>query len=400
MSLASDSLPPPTAAVRSAVVLLSLAAFFSGIALRIGDGLLPRLASEFGTTPGVAGRVVLTFAVAYGLAQLLFGPLADRYGKARMITIALFASAGGALLCALAPDFPSLVVLRGLWGAAAAGIIPLAMAWVGDAVPYEQRQTTLARLLMGTVTGMTAGQLAGGLFADSPLGWRGAFAALAVGYGIVAVLLLSRLRSMPEVAPAQVPGGFSFFGQLGAVLARPWARRVVAAVMAEGLFLFGSLAFLPAYLHQRFGITLSAAGALLALFAAGGILYTLVARTVVRRFGEKRMVRWGGVLMGLGFAGWYFMPVAWLAAPLALLVGFGTYLFHATLQTNATQMAPAMRGSAMACFASCFFLGQAAGVSLAGHAFDHFGAAPMLLVPAVGLPLTAWAFARALQHRP
>ena len=89
----------------------------------------------------------------------------------------------------------------------------------------------------------------------------------------------------------------------------------------------------------------------------------------------------------------------WTAGPVALLVGFGTYLFHNTLQTNATQMAPTARGTGVALFASCFFVGQAIGVSLAGLAFDHAGAAALLLPPALALPLAGIAFARALARR-
>jgi predicted MFS family arabinose efflux permease len=387
------------AAIRAAVTLLSFAAFFSGAALRICDGLLPRLASDYGITAGTAGRVVLTFAVAYGVSQLLFGPLGDRYGKARVICAALFACAVASLACALAPGFDALVRLRVFWGIAAAGVIPLAMAWIGDAVDYERRQATLARLLMGTMSGMTAGQLGGGLFADTPLGWRGAFAALCAGYLAIAALLLVRLRAIPSAPPVRGEGRFAFAAQLGSVLAIPWARVVMAAVFAEGVFLLGPLAYLPSYLHQRFGLALSAASALIALYALGGVVYALVARHVVRRFGERRMVRGGGIAMGLGFLAWYAMPVAWLAAPVALAVGFGTYLFHNTLQTHGSQMAPAMRGTGMALFAFSFFIGQAIGVSLAGFAFDHGGALPLLVMPALVLPAVGLAFARALRRR-
>jgi predicted MFS family arabinose efflux permease len=391
--------PDAAAAVRSAVTLLSIASFFSGAALRICDGLLPRLASDFAITPGTAGQVVLAFAVAYGVSQLVFGPLGDRYGKARVICAALFACAGASLACAFAPGFEALVRLRVLWGVAAGGVIPLALAWIGDAVHYEQRQATLARLLMGTLSGMAAGQLAGGLFADSSFGWQGAFAALCAGYIVVALLLLARLRVIPAAPPLAASGRFAFIGQLGSVLAVPWARVVVGAAMAEGIFLLGPLAYLPAYVHQRFGTALSAASAMIALYAIGGLFYAMVARHIVRRFGERRMVLAGGVVMGLGFVAWYLAPFAWAAAPVALAVGFGTYLFHNTLQTNATQMAPAMRGTGMALFAFCLFVGQAIGVSLAGYAFDHGGALPLLLVPAVLLPLTGWAFARGLRRR-
>ena len=252
---------------------------------------------------------------------------------------------------------------------------------------------------MGTLSGMMAGQLGGGLYADTPLGWRGAFATLTLGYAVVAVLLLVRLRRIPSIPPVRGEGRFVFATQLGSVLAVPWARVVMAAVFAEGVFLMGPLSFLPSYLHQRFGLALSAAAALISLYAVGGLLYALVARHVVRRLGERRMVLAGGILMGIGFLAWYATPFAWLAAPLALAVGFGTYLFHNTLQTNATQMAPTMRGTGLALFAFSFFNGQAIGVSLAGLAFDHGGALPLLVVPALVLPAVGWAFARALQRR-
>jgi predicted MFS family arabinose efflux permease len=395
----SSPAPDTDAATRTAVTLLAIAGFFSGAALRICDGLLPRLATDFSITPGIAGRVVLAFAVAYGISQLLFGPLGDRYGKARVMCVSLFACAVTSLACALAPGFEELVRLRVFWGIAAAGVIPLAIAWIGDAVHYEQRQATLARLLMGTLSGMTAGQLAGGLFADSSLGWRGAFGAMSAGYLVVAILLLVRLRSIPSAPPVRGGGRFAFARQLGSVLAVPWARVVVLAVFAEGVFLLGPLSFLPSYLHQRFGLALSTASALVAMYALGGFVYALVANRVVRRLGERRMVLAGGIVMGLGFLAWYATPVAWVAAPVALAVGFGTYLFHNTLQTNASQMAPAMRGTGMALFAFCFFNGQAIGVSLAGFAYDHGGALPLLVVPALVLPAVGWAFSRALLRR-
>jgi len=388
--------PARTGAV---IVLLSLAAFFSGAALRICDSLLPRLAHDFDRTPGSAGRVIIGFSVAYGLMQLLFGPLGDRYGKERLVCVALFGCTAGALASALAPAFDALVWMRVAWGMAAAGVIPLSMAWIGDTVPYERRQATLARLLTGTLSGMMAGQLAGGLFGDSALGWRGAFFTLAAGYALVAVLLLARLRDAPPPVRPAGAAPLAFVSQLRSVLRQPWARTVLLAVLIEGLFLAGPMAYLPSYLHLRHGLTLSAASALVAMYAVGGLVYAIGARAIVRRFGERRMVVAGGWMMGAGFLAWLLSPWWALAGPTALLVGFGTYLYHNTLQTHATQMAPEVRGTAVALFAFCLFFGQAAGVSAAGYAFDHWGALPLLLVPALALSLSGWWFACALRRR-
>lgn len=383
----------------STIVLMACAAFFSGAALRVCDGLLPRLARDFGITPGTAGQVVISFAVAYGLMQLLFGPLGDRYGKARLMCVALFGCAAGAGASALAPDFRSLVWARMLWGMAAAGVIPLAMAWIGDNVPYAQRQATLARFLTGTLSGMMAGQLAGGLFADIAAGWRGAFLTLAIGFVLVASLLLARVRRMPPPAPPEGTGPSHFGRSLGAVLRMPWARRVLLAVGAEGVFLLGPMAYLPAYLHERYGLTLALASGLIALYAVGGLAYALSARRIVASLGERRMVFLGGILMGATFLALWLFPWWILAGPIALVMGFGTYLFHNTLQTNATQMAPASRGTAVALFAFCLFGGQALGVTLSAWSVDHLGYTPMLLVAAFALVVTGWLFAGALGRR-
>ena len=144
------SSPHPAATAhghQATILLLSGAAFFGGAALRICDSLLPRLAADFGRTPGQAGQVIISFSVAYGLMQLLFGPLGDRYGKARMVWLATVGCALGALVSALAPGFDALVALRCVWGMAAAGVIPLAMAWIGDAVPPVLGYAALLPLL-------------------------------------------------------------------------------------------------------------------------------------------------------------------------------------------------------------------------------------------------------------
>ena len=386
----------PLRTTHHTVSLLSIAAFLGGAGLRICDGLLPRLAHDFRVTAGVAGQVVFAFSIAYGVMQLVFGPLGDRFGKARMVCLAVFGCALLALVAALAPDFSTLLTARVGWGMAAAGVIPLAMAWIGDAVSLAERQPTLARLLAGTLSGLMAGQLAGGLFGDSHLGWRGAFMLMAAGYALVGALLLIGLRSISAASPPAAAEPLPAHRQWRLVLGVPWSWSVLGAAAAEGVFLLGPMAYLPAMLHQRFALSLSAASAMLALYAAGGLVYAISARLLVRRLGQRRMVLSGGWLMGLGYLAWRVSPVMWTAGPVALLVGFGTYLFHNTLQTHATQMAPSARGTAVSLFAFCLFAGQALGVCLAGLAFDRIGLGVVLWASALVLPLVGIGFARAL----
>lgn len=391
------------------ILLLALASFASATAMRICDSMLPRLAAEFGTSTGQAGVTVTAFAVAYGLLQMFFGPMGDRYGKFRVVAIATFACAIGSAGAVLASDLDMLIVCRALSGAAGAGIVPLSMAWIGDNVPYEQRQTTLARFLTGTILGMSLGQVAGGVFTDT-IGWRWAFGALAAGYVIVGTMLWREVQRQDAAAPAQpdeqagpdtagVPvARHGFVAQVRTVFGVSWARVILATVFLEGLLVFGALAFVPTYLHDRFGLSLTAAGAVVAVYAVGGLLYTLVARQVLRWLGERGLVKSGGLVLGLAFMAYWLGPSWGWALGASLVAGFGYYLLHATLQTHATQMVPSARGTAVAWFASCLFLGQAVGVALAGVFVDAAGAAVLFGTSAVLLPLLGAGFAWALQR--
>jgi predicted MFS family arabinose efflux permease len=121
---------------RTAVLALALAAFGSGISLRLTDALLPLFAHEFGISLGQAASTITAFSIAYGVSQLFFGPLGDRFGKYRVIAWACAACAITSTLCGLAQGFTQLVLARLVAGATAAAIIPLSMAWIGDVVPY------------------------------------------------------------------------------------------------------------------------------------------------------------------------------------------------------------------------------------------------------------------------
>jgi len=149
--------------VRS-IVALSFGACGSAAALRVCDPMLPHFAAEYDVGLGVAGQTVTAFAIAYGLLQLGYGPIGDRYGKYRGVTLATAGCAITSLLCALAPTFGALVGARMVAGATAGALIPLSLAWIGDTVAYERRQAVLARFLIGQMFGIAMGQrLATGL---------------------------------------------------------------------------------------------------------------------------------------------------------------------------------------------------------------------------------------------
>jgi len=397
--------PPPAAPPAPAAPLpvaaiagLALAALASGISLRLADALLPRLVHDFDVSLGQASLVITVFAVAYGLSQLVFGPLGDRFGKYRVIGWACAASALTSLACALAPGFGALLAARLAAGASAAAVIPLAMAWIGDVVPFAQRQPVLARFLIGQISGFALGVWLGG-FAAEHLDWRAPFLGVAGLFALMALVLRQLRQRLP--ASAVQPGapggpggplGATLRREFGAVLSRPWARVVVATVAAEGAALYGPFAFIAAHLHQRFALPLSTVGALVMLFALGGLGFALFARVLVQRLGERALVRGGGVLMAGALLAIANAPAWWWAMPACVLMGLGFYMLHNTLQTQATQMAPERRGAAVATFAACFFLGQSAGVALAGALVGRLGTTWVIAGGALGVLAVAESF--------
>jgi predicted MFS family arabinose efflux permease len=390
-----DSGADPEAIPRGTIVCLALAAFASAMSLRVNDALLPKLATEFDVSLGTAAQVISVFATAYGLAQLFFGPVGDRFGKYRVIAWATAACAATALVCAVAPDFVTLRIARALAGATAAAVIPLSMAWIGDVVPYEQRQPVLARFLIGQIVGLSAGVWLGGFAADH-LSWRAPYFFIAALFVAVSVALFAFNRRLPQRARtmrhASGPVLRRIANEFAGVLARPWARAILCLVFLEGMCLYGPFAFIAAHLHQAFGLSLSAAGAMVMLFGAGGFVFAILSRRLVEFLGEGGLIRWGGAFMCIALLAVGYAPMWGWALAGCILLGLGYYMLHNTLQVNATQMAPEQRGAAVSAFASCFYLGQSVGVSLGGLWVGVIGTESFLAFGAIGVLGVAIAF--------
>ena len=169
---------------------------------------------------------------------------------------------------------------------------------------------------------------------------------------------------------------------------------VVFTVFAEGVFVFGALAFIPTHLHFARGIDLSIAGLALIAYALGGVTFALFARRILARLGEVKLAIWGTLMLTAGCAVIAGAPNAPWASVGCLIAGVGFYALHNTLQTNATQMAPQTRGAAMALFASFFFLGQSVGVAVAGALVERIGTTAVILGAGLAVIPVGITFAR------
>ncbi|MDO8719664.1 MAG: MFS transporter [Polaromonas sp.] len=394
---------PLSLATQRSILLLSFATFSSMAAQRICDAMLPELSRVFSVSLVQAAQVVSVFAITYGVAQLVFGPLGDRLGKFRVVTFAALACSIGSVLAVFSTSLDTLVMARLVTALGAAALIPLSMAWVGDTVPSDQLQETLARIGVGTTLGIVGGQLMGGVLTDA-LGWRWPFAFMTLLFTVVGLLLLADLRRQQAALGAPLKPGLQaarppFFKQALAIITGRWSRVVLLMAIVEGAVGFGVLAMWASHLHRSLGLPLSLAGAIVALFGMGGMLYMAVSRHLIRRFGQQGLVSIGGALVGVCALVLAYTP-HWLpSVPASLLAGFGFFMFHNTMQANATQMAPHARGTAVSLFASCLFLGQSLGVVLAAALIDRIGTGAVIALGGGVMALEGAYFAWALRRR-
>jgi len=372
--------------------LLSACAFCSLANMRVTDAMLPALVQTFEASTAHAAQVISVYALAYGLVQLAYGPLGDRLGKVRVIALATLACTVGQVCAALAPSLEWLIVSRALAAVAAAGIVPLAMAWIGDTVPMAERQPVLARLLGATVFGMICGQWAGGLLTEW-LGWRTAFWLLALAFLVCGSLLLRAQRHAAPVRASPAPVA------MRQILFSAWPRAVLILAALEGACAFSALAFVPLHLHTQFGLSLTLAGGLATTFGVGGLAYSALARRLIQRFDQAGLARLGALLTCGAFGVMAVADAWWLAWCAIFLAGCGFYTLHNVLQLNATQMVPAARGTAVALFACFLFFGQSLGTAAAAWGVDHLSTRAVFAAAAVGLLAVGLVFARLLRGR-
>src|SRR5438874_5397806 len=176
-----------------ALVLAMLPAVLDQTILATG---LPTIASDLGHLSDVSW-LVSVYVVAATATTPLWGKLGDRHGHKRLLQIALTTFVVASALCGLAQDMTQLIVLRGLQGVAAGGLMTLAMAAVGDLVSPRERGRYQGYIAATFAVATAVGPLIGGVLVEHA-SWRWVFY-VNLPLGVLALAGLS-LR-LPAVQP-------------------------------------------------------------------------------------------------------------------------------------------------------------------------------------------------------
>jgi phosphohistidine phosphatase SixA len=364
----SETEPDPTAANQRTLWLLIAAIFVVSVDSRVITPILPAIADDLDVSISRAGLIVTAYLLPYGLFQLAYGPLADRVGQTRVVSLALGGFAIGAALCAISPGLSELVGARLLTGIAAAAVFPLTLAYIGDTVAYARRQHAIGYTVMASSIGQVMSAAIGGLLA-ALLSWRAIFALDGAIALVLTALLLRDVRSTIRVSRQR--------RSLRASYAEVFRDRrhilFYALIIIEGTFTIGAFSYYGALLRDRDGYSYALIGTLVSISGVMSVITGRMLGRIARRAGERRMILFGGLATAASYALCAIQPAIVFFTIAMVLVGTGFITMHSTFQTRATEIAPGARATGISLFAFSLFLGSSIGALLVAQAIESFG---------------------------
>lgn len=358
---------------------LFLTVFIDLVGFGIAIPLLPFYAQRFGASPDIVTLVIATYSLTQLAATPLWGRLSDRIGRRPVMIISLAGTIVGYLWLAATDSLLMLFLARGFSGAMA-GNTAVAQAYVADVTAPEDRARGHGRMGAAHGLGFLAGPAIGGLLAGSDPANATFYVPFLCAAGLSAVALMLAVFRLPESVPAagRVPAGAARrfgWGSVVEVLRRPQLGLLVGIMFMMPFVFAGVETTLALWTERAYGWGPLENGylysymGLVAVIVQGGLVGPLS-----RRFGERRLVRTGAVLVGAGMA---TLPltgdVAGLMASLAGLV-VGVCITGPSMSSLISRRAGAgERGAVLGIAYSSGGLARIVGPAWAGWGFVTFG---------------------------
>lgn len=382
----------------SLITHVSVIGFATALSARAVDPIIPPIAQGLQIDPGHVALLSTAFSLPFVIVQPILGPAADAVGKLRMMLACLVVVIVTSLVCALAADFPTLLIARIVCGAATGGILPVGIAIIADAVPLSKRQVGIARWITIVVSGNLLGSaFAGGL--SDLFGWRAVFLGVAVCSIAALGNAIVNLRRVPQPPPARLDLA-SLPSRYLAILENPRAKYCFLAVFLEGLAVFGLFPFVALLLLAAGEARASIAGVVIAGFSVGGLVYSLTVTPMTRRWQTRELMIGGAAVCAAAFAVIALNPAWQLQIALYVVMGIGFYTLHGCVQVEASELSATARSTAMSMHSLCFFTGQATGPVLYSIGFAILGAPPSVLIGGLVVMLIGLLCAHYLRRRP
>jgi DHA1 family bicyclomycin/chloramphenicol resistance-like MFS transporter len=347
---------------------------------------LPSITQGFGASMPQAQLTLTALLLSFGVSQLIWGPLADRFGRRPILLIGVATYVVASVGSALAPSMEALIGWRMAQGAAMGAAVMCARAIVRDLYAPTEGARMMSKGLSGLGVIACVCAPLGGLLSEW-FNWRVALTALAVfGAGTLA-LLIWRFEESLHAANRQ-PLSLSALLRSWLSIMRNrtfWAFALLATASYAGLFTF--LAASSFVFIQVLGLSKTHYGLLMFSMALSYIMGTFICRRLLLRFGVRRTVAIGAVLTltagtSMGVMGLMGIQSVWaIMGPFYLfMIGHGVH--QPCGQSGAVSPFPKSAGAASALsgflmMVAAFAMGGWLGKSLAGIAQGQGSVLPL-----------------------
>jgi MFS family permease len=290
------------------------------------------------------GEVSLSFLLGASLAAtavggILFGYLADRFGRKSVLSWTILVYSAGTFLCGMAGSLAALLAFRVITGLGVGGEWATGQTLVGETFPAKMRARFAAVMQTGAPLGIALAALVGAFAAPAFSSWLGAdwgWRACFFVSVLPSLLVVLIRRSMPESdvwlagRAAERP---KERGRVAEILATPALRRVFLLGLALALSGMSAYWFtyswLPKYLYDQLGFSMAKSGIWILVTQAGGLIGYLTFGVVADRLGRR--IAYSGYSLiwaaGLLAVTWFWSAIAawpWLTLCFMFLVGLGT----------------------------------------------------------------------------
>lgn len=300
------------------VVVLGLLAMLMPLSIDMYLPAMPQIASEFGVSAGSVQMTLSVYIFGFALGQLIYGPLADSFGRKPVIALGTLTFALAAAACALAQTIDQLIVMRFLHGLSAAAASVVINALMRDSYSKEEFSRMMSFVMLITTIAPLLAPIIGGWLLVL-WNWHAIFWALSVAALLTTVLVVTRIK---ETLPKEKRQRFHLRTTLGNFLSLFRHKRAFSYMLASGFSFAGLFSFLNAgpfvYIEVNH-ISPQNFGYYFALNIVFLFLMTLFNSRFVRRFGPLAMFRLGLYIQ--------FAMGIWLLIVSALDLGFLPLVF-------------------------------------------------------------------------
>ncbi len=352
---------------------ISVALFLGGIAtfavLYCVQPMMPTFARAFSISPASASLSLSAATGVLAVAMFGAGALSDVFGRKTIMTVSLVAAAAATLAAAFAPDWPTLIVLRGLTGLALSGVPAVAMAYLAEEMDRSAIGLAMGLYIAGSTLGGMGGRLAVAAIADVG-GWRAGVGIIGAVSLVCAGLFALALPPQRRFAPR--PQSTGILSAIGAHFKDPGLRYLFAlAFLLMGAFVttYNYIGFRLA--APPFSLSQATIGLVFVIYLVGAVASPTIGE-LAGRYGRRRVIGLAIALVPLGV-------VATLPDNLPLtivgigLVTAGFFGGHSIASSWVGLRAEKARAQASALYLFFYYAGSSLAGSAGGWAFAHGG---------------------------